>query len=282
MVRRSSSAAKARSEYVAEVVVPWIVSAPGGMSCTRCDSFASVEAHGSYDDGIPHIVLPHAWFELHSRPNHSKPAFEVEPRAKRLPVPDPRAAEPAEPPRSAEGQASLWEVKTPARAPISQIDAKVLTANDACSILCGEPREAVIARRRAILAGEQEEQLEPVPPLPPPPDIRPVMVELEAYPHSDPIDPWWLGLSRSTYVNVSDRLIWIMFGKRPEPVQVHGCIWLGNDLMEQPIDVVNKLAEASRIPAMLEAGVIEMTDRLRTSLIRTGMLSEKGTEDEGR
>jgi hypothetical protein len=67
--KRKTRRQKANHAHV--VVLDWIETTPDGMRCTRCNSFAPVEASGQYKDDIPHIRLPHEWFTIHSVKDHS-------------------------------------------------------------------------------------------------------------------------------------------------------------------------------------------------------------------
>ena len=263
------------------VFLEWIEVYDNAMRCARCDSWVRLEKPDTYEDGIPRIELPHDWFRTHSNSDHKLGdwiAPDPQPDPKPLPQPDPKPL-PEQPILSLFAPPS--EPKSPP--PIPYQDALILRGSDACRLLCGADRQEVLARRRAILAGTEEES-ETVRPLPALVQIavKPMSLEfsgsstdarIHEVAETMPVDDSWLALARSTYINVFNSVIWIRFDeRRVASVPPHGSIWLPQETFhKQPQSVRSKLAVATRVPSLINTGML-VTPQLRVSMGRCGML----------
>jgi len=274
-------------ERQSPIILDWIVALEGELRCTLCGDSQPIVKDGLYEDDIPRIHLPTDWFVLHREPNHAKPAPAPPPPAPAPPSPAPPPPAPAPPPpapapppvpftlvapgsETRAGKPTEWLVLPPMPAE----DAKILSGRDAVRLLCGTPRDVVLRERRMILSGDASEPNEVIRPLPPPFELAKLAPQIEdPYPESDPIDASWGRMPSRTFVNLSNTTSWINIRGRYAPVKPHGCIWLFEETFDaQPSEVRELFTTASRIPAMLEAGAVEMTPALRLSLQRCGMI----------
>ncbi len=233
------------------VVLPWIECHHGWWLCTRCDSRADI----GYEEG--HAVLPHAWFTYHRSADHV-----VDQTPSKLNVP-PNTA-----PDGVTGNL-FGQVESNERPSIDTADARILTGADAQRILRGENRDEVIARRKAILAGETVEEFGPVKPVPPPAA------------HIKPRSPFkahdYKGLALSTYINMSDeRVEFPGPGKYDFRVDPHESVWLmnktrvtrGND---------PRLVCAAEVHRRYLLGLVEADETLLRSFRRAGIEVSNGS-----
>jgi len=248
---------------MSDLVCPWIDTPPGEMRC--CGDSAPIVARGEYSDGIPHLRLPFDWFVHHRAEGHDPELKISTPTEVELKISTPTEVElkpDSEPAFSLQEPAPSVQAKKPAIPPISFEDARICTAADSMRILCGEPRDEVLRRRRAVLAGEETED-EEVGPLPDP-------VRITVKPHFE-IPEYDLLSTTYTWINTSDAAIELHLGKHRFLVEPGEDMWLTPKTFLKHGFRAGQVTSAAELHRKYLTGSVQMTPRLVKGLRRAGI-----------
>jgi hypothetical protein len=149
--------------------------------------------------------------------------------------------------------------------PIPFSEARLLSGADAQRILCGEPREKVLAERKAWLREKGYDLDAPPAPAPEPSPPEPRKVA--------PADPF--SMAKATYINLCDSPLRFRVNDAPGGEMVvhpERSVWLLNQSFNR-LDFADKecLVGSQDVLVLVRRGEIELTDRLCESLRRAGL-----------